>query len=176
MSEHDWQGRALSAEAERDRLRERIDAYEGEMQAWEEMDRAIRESSLGTPAAQSLAERTPWEVGRAIVLGARHLDRAEKAEAERDQLRDQALPEAAAIMNRLSTALGAAEAERDRLRAVVDAARRLLRTNTTTDADTSLVAEIDHWALVALDDALHGLDVSTDMDGSDWDAAAGEKP
>lgn len=58
-------------------------------------------------------------------------------------------------------------AERDRLRAVADVARRLLRTNTTTDGEVSLVAEVDHWAVVALDDALHQLDGSGDMGGGD---------
>jgi hypothetical protein len=70
--------------AERDRSRERIAAYEGSLEAWEEMDRVIHQSSL---AAQALIERTPRGVGRAIVLGAQLLGRAEEAEAERDRLR-----------------------------------------------------------------------------------------
>lgn len=73
--------------AERDQLQARIDAYEGRLEAWEEMDRLISQSSLGTPEAVALRERTPPEVARAIVRASEYLGRAEEAEAERDQVR-----------------------------------------------------------------------------------------
>jgi hypothetical protein len=73
--------------SERDRLRSRIDAYEGHLQEWEATDAKIRASSLGTEAAQSLRQRTPPEVAKAVVLGSQYLARAEAAEAQRDRLR-----------------------------------------------------------------------------------------
>jgi len=73
--------------AERDQLQARIDAYEGHLEAWEEMAELIAQSSLGTPEAEAIRERTPPGVGRAIVRATEYLARAEEAEAERDRLR-----------------------------------------------------------------------------------------
>jgi hypothetical protein len=51
------------------------------------MQRLIADSSLGGPEAQAIQERAPQGIGRAIALGAQYLARAEDAEAERDRLR-----------------------------------------------------------------------------------------
>lgn len=71
----------------RNELQARIDAYEGAIEEWEEMDDLIKASSLGTPEAEAVRARTPRGVGKAIVLGANYLVRAERAEAECRRLR-----------------------------------------------------------------------------------------
>lgn len=77
---------SLGQERENARLRERIDTYEGDLEGWEHTENLIRDSSLGTAAAESLRNRTPHGLGKALVLGSQYLVRAEAAEAERDQL------------------------------------------------------------------------------------------
>lgn len=52
---------------QRNALQARIDAYEGKVEQWEEMDRLIRESSLGSPEAQEYIRQAPTGVGMAIV-------------------------------------------------------------------------------------------------------------
>lgn len=131
--------------AERDRLQERIDAYEGDVQAWEEKRNLIKQSSLGTPGAEAVAARTPPGVAKAIVLGGSYLARAE-----------------------------AAEAERERLRAVVDAAREFETANTAWHAKIErgeLVQSTDDEsrrraaAISALTDHVRRLDGGEATDG-----------
>jgi hypothetical protein len=76
----------LQVVAERDALQARLDAYEGEVEAWEELDRLIADSSLGTPEAVALREQLPPEVSHAIARATEYLVRAEKAETQRDRL------------------------------------------------------------------------------------------
>jgi hypothetical protein len=74
-------------EAQRDALQARIDAYEGRLEEWEEIDRLIAASSLGTPEAEAIRNRTPPGVGMAITKAAQYMARAEEAEFERDRMR-----------------------------------------------------------------------------------------
>ena len=76
---------------------------------------------------------------------------------ERDLFRDQAIPEAAQIMNGLSAARRDAEAERDRLRAVVDAARTYVESE---DDDQCADADYFRDGLIA---ALAELDGSEEI-------------
>lgn len=69
-------------------LQARINAYEGRLQQWEEMDALIKRSSLGTLEAEAVAAQTPPSVAMAIALGVQYLGRAEEAEAEVARLRD----------------------------------------------------------------------------------------
>lgn len=77
----------LALTDERDRLQARLDAYEGDLKEWEHIEELIRDSSLGTAAAESLRNRTPPGLGKALALGSQYLARAEAAETERGQLR-----------------------------------------------------------------------------------------
>ncbi len=72
--------------AQLDELQARLDAYEGNVEKWEEIRRLIAASSLGTAEAQAIQARTPAGLGRAMTLGAQYLTRAEQAEAECDRL------------------------------------------------------------------------------------------
>jgi chromosome segregation ATPase len=138
------------ATAERDQLRARIDAYEGRLEAWEEMDRLISQSSLGTPEAVALRERTPPEIGRAIVRASEYLGRAEEAEAERDRLRDDYQGVAELLV------------ERDRLRKVVEHA-----IDTLTESAPSAPGVLATVALMRLALDPTELDVSADIGGEE---------
>lgn len=124
---------------ERDALQARIDAYEGHLERWEEMDRLIAASSLGGEEAQRIRDRVPPEVGKAIVRAVQEAERADRAEDERDRLRASS-PEVMArdvdvvdLMNAeygcpdcgVHHACGEIVAERDRLRAIVEGEREL---------------------------------------------------
>jgi chromosome segregation ATPase len=136
--------------AERDQLQARIDAYEGRLEAWEEMDRLISQSSLGTPEAVALRERTPPEVARAIVRASEYLGRAEEAEAERDRLRDDYQGVAELLV------------ERDRLRKVVEHA-----IDTLTESAPSAPGVLATVALMRLALDPTELDVSADIGGEE---------
>ena len=145
----------LEAIAARDDLQARIDAYEGHLEEWEEVDRLLDASSLGTPEAKAIRERTPPLLAGVLVRAAQAISRAEEAEAERDRLMEELRwtentldnvrmgmaetsaerdrlremwEEQRAIVKRLhESTLGQLTAERDRLQAVVDAAREMRR-------------------------------------------------
>lgn len=108
--------------AERDALQARIDAYEGRLEEWEEIDRLIAASSLGGEEAQRVRDSVPPQVGKLIVRAAQEAERAERAEQERDRLREW-IAEAA---NATEATVFEVLAERERLRAVVAAAQAVL--------------------------------------------------
>jgi len=132
-------------EAERDELQRRIDAYEGHLERWEEIDRLIAASSLGGEEAQRVRDSVPPQVGKALARAVQEAERADRAEDERDRLMEElrwtentldnvrmGMAETSAERDQLradqmvnaemEVTIRQLEAERDRLRAVVDAA------------------------------------------------------
>lgn len=87
MATDDYEEELARLRTERDRLQARLEDYEGDLEAWEMTRAMIEQSSLGTPDAEKMRDRTPLEVGKAIVLGAEYRQRAEKAETEVERLR-----------------------------------------------------------------------------------------
>ena len=72
---------------DRDELQRRIDAYEGRLEEWEEIDRLIAASSLGTPESVAMREQVPPQLSKVLVRAIQAKERADVAEAERDRLR-----------------------------------------------------------------------------------------
>jgi hypothetical protein len=114
--------------AERDRLQAALDKHGVDVERSERINQLIADSSLGTPGARSLAERTSHDAGYAIRRTSEEMARADAAEAERDRLRTElsALHDVAAVLRdgteEYAGVVARVVAERDRLRAVVDAA------------------------------------------------------
>ena len=158
---------------ERDRLQARIDAYEGRLEEWEAIDRLIAESSLGTEAAQRVRDRVPPEVGKLIVRVIGEAERADRAEDERDELRAKLHELMARDVDMVDLnvqygcpdcgvhhACGEIVAERDRLRAVVQAARAYM--DSIDSADPTITRQHRQECMGQLRRALRALDVSGD--------------
>ena len=123
---------------ERDDLQARIDAYEGRLEEWEEIDRLIAASSLGGEEAQRVRDSVPPQVGKLITRAMQATMRAEAAEAERDRLRAVVEDVRAGLPTRRFAEL---EAERDRLRAIVEG--EALQLLSEEDQWRELIAERD---------------------------------
>jgi hypothetical protein len=144
---------------QRDALKARIDAYEGAVEAWEEMGRLIEQSSLGTAEARVAQLAAPEGVGRAIVLGAEYLRERDEARAKLHELLARDV-DAVDLMNveygcpdcGVHHACGEIVAERDRLRAVVEIANRVV------DRRDPEQWSVDHNAFAELGAALEQLD------------------
>ena len=164
-----WQHRARLLESElqrtvgeRDALQARIDAYEGHLEEWEKIDRLIAESSLGSPEAVAMRAQVHPQLSKVLVRAIQAQERADALEAERDRLQDDLAFErqnAKALQGYTDQALENAinaEAERDRLRTVVDAVRGAF---IREPGDETLFIN-EGVPLVRLADALDQLDVS----------------
>jgi hypothetical protein len=132
-------GHWAAAKAERDDLRDQVAAV-ADVLADKEAVSALGDTSAGAPADGVRRLRADWDRLRTIVYDVQQAH----ARAEKDLL--------------------AAEAERDRLRAVVDAARDYLQAWGAAPTQTETSAEVR--TMEALHAALKALDRSDDMGGS----------
>jgi chaperonin cofactor prefoldin len=152
---------------ERDALQARIDAYEGHLEEWEEIDRLIAASSLGTPEAVAMREQVPPQLSKVLVRAIQAQQRADAAEAERDRLRA-VVDDPAGPVAKTMEYLGRVEAERDRLRAVVDEHEHALNHVVVCPVSCLECREVARSALAHenLSDFMDQLDVSPDTGDS----------